>query len=223
MKIRNTLSLLAIFMMGLLATNAWADEKKEDPEKSVICLHDGMVMKAKAMKDTTTHKDHKHYICGSGTDELARFEKHPEKYVKDLSLNDELQLFIHFQTLAEYKDVMKGMNMTGMMKGMMEGIEMTKGSTHFIIANLIDKKTGEVKNAKETKVQLELRKGEKQTHALNHSMMMKSYIALFALPDEGKYPIVVDVEIGGKKHEVKFDYTLVKEKAEAKKTDTQSK
>jgi hypothetical protein len=128
-----------------------------------------------------------------------------------------MQLFIHFQTLAEYKDVMKGMNMTGMMKGMMEGIEMTKGATHFVIANLIDKKTGEVKNAKETKVELELPKGEKQMHALNHSMMMKSYIALFALPNEGKYPIAVSVEIGRKKYEVKFDYTLVKEKKEAKK------
>lgn len=225
MKTRNTLNLLATVMMGLLATSGIADEKKDDPERSVICLHDGMVMKAKAMKDTTTHKDHKHYICGYGTNELARFEKHPEKYVKDLSLNDEMQLFIHFQTLAEYKDVMKGMNMTGMMKGMMEGIEMTKGATHFIIANLIDKKTGEVKNGKDVKVQLELTdpKGEKQTHALNHSMMMKSYIALYALPDEGKYPIVVSVEIEGKKNEAKFGYTLVKEKKATKKTDSKTK
>ncbi|MCH8291632.1 hypothetical protein IH992_11100 [Candidatus Poribacteria bacterium] len=225
MKTRNTLTLLAILMMGLLATNAWADEKKDDPEKSVICLHDGMVMKAKAMKDTTTHKDHRHYICGYGTDELARFEKHPERYFKTVSLTENLDLFIHFQTLAEYKDVMKGMNMTGMMKGMMEGIEMTKGATHFIIANLIDKKTGEVKNGKDVKVQLELTdpKGEKQTHALSHSMMMKSHIALYALPDEGKYPIVVSVEIEGKKNEAKFGYTLVKEKKAAKKTDSKTK
>ena len=223
MKTRNTLNLLATVMMGLLATSGIADEKKDDPERSVICLHDGMVMKAKAMKDPTMYKDHDQFICGYGTDELARFEKHPEKYVKDLSLNDEMQLFIHFQTLAEYKDVMKGMNMTGMMKGMMEGIEMTKGATHFIIANLIDKKTGEVKNGKDVKVQLELTdpKGEKQTHA--HSMMMKSYIALFALPDEGKYSIVVSVEIEGKKNEAKFSYTLVKEKKATKKTDSKTK
>ena len=86
-------------------------------------------------------------------------------------------------------------------------------------------KTGKVKNAKDNKVQLELitPKGEKQKHALNYSMMMKSYIALFSLPDEGKYPIVVSVEIGGKKHEVKFDYPLVKKKEETKRTGAKTK
>ena len=226
MKTRNTLSLLTVFMMGLLAPFGGADEKKDDPEKSVICLHDGMVMKAKAMKYTTMYLDLSHHICGYGADELGRFEKDPERYFKTVSLNENLDLFIHFQTLAEYKGVMKGMNMAGMMKGMMEGIEMTKGATHFIIANLIDKKSGQVKNAKETKVQLELTnpKGEKQMHALNHSMMMKSYIALFALADEGKYPIKVDVEIDGKKHEpINFDYTRVLDKAGDKKTSVQGK
>ena len=206
-------SSLAILIIGLFASGSLADEK-DNPDRLVLCLHDGMVMKVKAMKDTTKYKDHKHYICGYGADELARFEKHPEKYLKTLPLNEDLQLFIHFQTLAEYKDVMKGMKMTGMMKDMMKGIEMTKGSTHFIIANLIDQKTGEVKNAKGVKVQLELTnpKGEKQPHALNYSMMMKSYMALFALPDKGKYPIKLSVKIGGKTHKAKFDYTLTKKK-----------
>ena len=218
MRTKWMLPLLPILMICIFASFSLADEE-DDPDRLVICLHDGMAMKAKAMKQNTMYKEHAHYICGYGTDELARFEKHPEKYVKTLALNEDLRLFIHFQTLAEYKDVMKGMQMTGMMKNMMQGIEMTKGSTQFVILNLIDEKTGEVKNAKGNKILLELTnpKGEKQTHALNYSMMMKSHIALFALPDEGKYPIRVTVEIDGKKHEVKFDYTLVKEKAQAKK------
>ncbi len=215
MKTIVTPSLVAILVFGLFAGGSLAAEK-ENPDRLVFCLHDGMVMKAKAMKDTTKYKDHRHYICGYGTDELGRFEKRPEKYLKSLLLNERLQLLIHFQTLAEYRDVMKGMQMTGMMKNMMRGIEMTKGATHFIIANLIEVKTGEVKNAKEVKIQLELTdgKGGKQSHGLNYSMMMKSHIALFALPSEGKYPIIISVEIDGKKHEAGFDHTLIKKEEE---------
>lgn len=210
--------LLFTFAFGAFVIPTFSAEKTEeaeDPDKFVICLHDGMVMKTRAMKERTIYKEHKHFICGYGTDEKKRFDANPEKYVKDLEL-DGLEAFVHFQTLAEYQDVFKGMNMGGMLKMMIQNLEQTPSATHFLIVNLRDKKTQQIKNAKETKVQIELidPKGRKQKHALNYADMVKSHSALYDLSASGKYQVNISFQAGEKQYETKFEYVLKSPKKE---------
>jgi YHS domain-containing protein len=182
----------------ILFSNSLAHEAHKKTKEKVRCAYDGMQMYEKAMEGKWEYKKELLYFCTK--EEMKKFKKKPEKYLKVKKLKD-VKLVLNILEQKEYMAMMKQMGME------MKKMKMKKMPTHNISVYFVDKKG---KNTKVDDVKIKITDPEKktQTKKLKYNKMMKYYQVGFDLKISGRYKIKVCFKLKDKKVCTTLGYKL---------------